>query len=72
MPLLVCRCLQNAVCFQAQGAAARALTGSDSRSVVSWQHTCISGMFAGEQSRAFRQQALQQRDQAHQYSLLTF
>lgn len=39
---------QNAVTFQAQGAAARMLTGSDSRAVVSWQHTCISGMFAGE------------------------
>lgn len=41
---------QNAVTFQAQGAAARMLTGSDSRAVVSWQHTCISGMFAGEPS----------------------
>lgn len=27
------------------------LTGSDSRAVVDWQTTCISGMFAGEKER---------------------
>lgn len=39
--------VQNAVTFQAQGAAARMLTGSDSKTLVSWQDICISGMFAG-------------------------
>lgn len=47
--VLVCPALpaQNAVTFQAQGAAARLLTGSNSKTLVSWQDTCISGMFAG-------------------------
>jgi hypothetical protein len=49
---MVFAALQNAVCFQAQGAAARMLTGSDSRAVVSWQTTCISGMFAGAPQRS--------------------
>jgi hypothetical protein len=39
--------VQNAVTFQAQGAAARMLTGSDSKTLVTWQDICISGMFAG-------------------------
>jgi hypothetical protein len=38
------------VCFQAQGAAVRVLSGSDSRvgsSSCSMMHTCLSGLFAG-------------------------
>ncbi|WIA22758.1 hypothetical protein OEZ86_009715 [Tetradesmus obliquus] len=39
--------LQNAVTFQAQGVASRLLTGSSDKSAVSWQVSCIAGMFAG-------------------------
>lgn len=40
--------LQNAVTFQAQGAACRLLTGCTDRThTVSWQDMCLAGMFAG-------------------------
>eukprot|EP00878_Enallax_costatus_P029728 GHUV01032271.1.p1 GENE.GHUV01032271.1~~GHUV01032271.1.p1 ORF type:complete len:187 (+),score=55.07 GHUV01032271.1:304-864(+) len=40
--------LQNAVTFQAQGAACRLLTGTCVRGqTVSWQDMCLAGMFAG-------------------------
>eukprot|EP00882_Tetradesmus_deserticola_P008684 GHRQ01009157.1.p2 GENE.GHRQ01009157.1~~GHRQ01009157.1.p2 ORF type:complete len:184 (+),score=38.68 GHRQ01009157.1:179-730(+) len=40
--------LQNAVTFQAQGVASRLLTGSADKAAVSWQVSCLAGMFAGQ------------------------